>query len=63
MLIPPQSFMVYGINQDSKVKVNFDDTFFLVINSHLIITNFYFSPLVKFGVNTHDPASNVITSV
>lgn len=53
MLIPSQSFIIYGINQDSKIEVNFDDPFFLAINTHSIITNFHFSPLIKFEVNTH----------
>ena len=38
----PALFITYGINKDNNMKVNFDDSFFLVINVHSIITNFHF---------------------
>lgn len=62
MLISPQSFIIYGINQDSTMEVSCDDPF-LVIKTHSIIIKFYFSPLIKFGINTHAFASNIITLV
>lgn len=42
VFIPPQPFIIYGINQDSDIKVNAYDSGFLVINIHSIITNFHF---------------------
>ena len=41
MFIPPL-FITYGINKDNNIKVNFDDSFFLVINVHSIIASFHF---------------------
>lgn len=61
VFIPPQPFIIYGINGENNIKVNFDDSFLLVINIHSIITNFCY--LIKFRVTTDDFASNVITLV